>query len=156
MSFLHTSVSLVVCYMMNKLNFVSLCSDSLPVYEFFKCVHFWCNLLLLSLFKALFITSLNSSFLILLFPQVNRFEQFNINYANEKLQQYFNKHIFSLEQHEYNRWTYLEFQLRLQNMLKALIYCFLIWILVYGFCHKSAIFWWKPHLDYFKTNWDMK
>lgn len=36
--------------------------------------------------------------------QVNRFEQFNINYANEKLQQYFNKHIFSLEQHEYNRY----------------------------------------------------
>ena len=35
--------------------------------------------------------------------QANRFEQFNINYANEKLQQYFNKHIFSLEQHEYNR-----------------------------------------------------
>lgn len=35
--------------------------------------------------------------------QVNRFEQFNINYANEKLQSYFNKHIFSLEQLEYNR-----------------------------------------------------
>ncbi|XP_009985744.1 PREDICTED: unconventional myosin-X-like, partial [Tauraco erythrolophus] len=34
--------------------------------------------------------------------QVNRFEQFNINYANEKLQEYFNKHIFSLEQLEYN------------------------------------------------------
>uniref|UniRef100_H3DGD2 Myosin X, like 3 n=1 Tax=Tetraodon nigroviridis TaxID=99883 RepID=H3DGD2_TETNG len=33
---------------------------------------------------------------------VNRFEQFNINYANEKLQEYFNKHIFSLEQLEYN------------------------------------------------------
>lgn len=38
------------------------------------------------------------------FLQVNRFEQFNINYANEKLQEYFNKHIFSLEQLEYNRW----------------------------------------------------
>lgn len=36
-------------------------------------------------------------------PQVNRFEQFNINYANEKLQEYFNKHIFSLEQLEYNK-----------------------------------------------------
>lgn len=35
--------------------------------------------------------------------QVNRFEQFNINYANEKLQEYFNKHIFSLEQLEYNK-----------------------------------------------------
>ena len=38
--------------------------------------------------------------------QVNRFEQFNINYANEKLQEYFNKHIFSLEQLEYNRYTH--------------------------------------------------
>ncbi|XP_066302759.1 unconventional myosin-X-like isoform X5 [Branchiostoma lanceolatum] len=41
--------------------------------------------------------------------KTNRFEQFNINYANEKLQEYFNKHIFSLEQLEYNRegivWT---------------------------------------------------
>uniref|UniRef100_A0A8C8S8G2 Unconventional myosin-X-like n=1 Tax=Pelusios castaneus TaxID=367368 RepID=A0A8C8S8G2_9SAUR len=35
--------------------------------------------------------------------QINSFEQFNINYANEKLQEYFNKHIFSLEQLEYNR-----------------------------------------------------
>ena len=34
---------------------------------------------------------------------VNRFEQFNINFANEKLQEYFNRHIFSLEQHEYNK-----------------------------------------------------
>lgn len=37
---------------------------------------------------------------------MNRFEQFNINYANEKLQEYFNKHIFSLEQLEYNRYVF--------------------------------------------------
>ncbi|XP_054616565.1 unconventional myosin-X isoform X2 [Dunckerocampus dactyliophorus] len=35
--------------------------------------------------------------------EVNHFEQFSINYANEKLQEYFNKHIFSLEQLEYNK-----------------------------------------------------
>lgn len=35
--------------------------------------------------------------------QVNRFEQFCINFANEKLQEYFNRHIFSLEQIEYSR-----------------------------------------------------
>ena len=44
----------------------------------------------------------------------NHFEQFNINYANEKLQEYFNKHIFSLEQHEYSKegipWVDIEWQ----------------------------------------------